>query len=54
MTITIKNPSEQVLQFLYDKQLEFKKEKKHVVSLGYTIERLIKDAYFKEEKNTPN
>lgn len=54
MTIPLKNPSEQVLKLLYEKQVEFKVEKKHVVSLSYTIERLLKDAYLKENSRQEN
>lgn len=42
--------SEQVRTFIYKKQIDFKAKKKGAVSLGKTIERLIKDAYLKDEK----
>ena len=37
--------SEDVINFIYEKQSEFKKEKNRCVSLASTIEMLLKKAY---------
>lgn len=52
MNILIKgeNFDKKVKDLIYDKQLEFKKEKGRPVSLEKTVERLIKEAYCKEKK----
>jgi hypothetical protein len=42
--------SPEVRKIIYKKQIELKAEAKHQVSLGKTIERLLKDAYLKEGK----
>lgn len=43
-----KNFDKKVINFIYEKQLEFKKKKGCIVSLEKTVEKLIKDAYPKE------
>lgn len=45
MTILIKakNFDKKAIDFIYDKQLQFKKEKKRMVSLESTVERLLKE-----------
>jgi hypothetical protein len=48
-----KNMDEAVIDLIYDKQLIFKKEKKRVVSLDYTINRLLKEAYLRDDKKKP-
>ncbi|GEO08768.1 hypothetical protein [Segetibacter aerophilus] len=52
MAILLKNDSldKKVMDLIYTKQLQFKKEKGRVVSLQKTIERLLKEAYLKEGK----
>jgi hypothetical protein len=45
-----KNIDKSVLDLVYDKQLEFTKEKGMKVSLEKTVCRLIKDAYLKKER----
>jgi hypothetical protein len=47
-----KNIDKPVIDLIYDKQLEFKKEKGRVVSLEYTVNRLLKDAYLKKENGS--
>lgn len=53
MAILLKNENicKSVMDLIYDKQTEFKKEKGKVVSLEKTIERLLKDAYLKNKPN---
>jgi len=46
--IKSKNFDKKVINFIYDKQLEFKKQKGCTVSLEKTVEKLIKDAYSEE------
>jgi hypothetical protein len=51
MTIKINtdNIDKKVVDLIIDKQAELKKEKGRVVSLDKTVEKLLKDAYFKKE-----
>ena len=48
--IRSKNFDKKVINFIYEKQLEFKKEKGCGVSLEKTVEKLIKDAYLKPKE----
>lgn len=48
--IRTKNFDKKVINFIYDKQRDFKKQKGRMVSLEKTVEKLIKDAYLKESK----
>lgn len=51
-----KNLDSRVIDLIYEKQLQFKKEKKRLVSLEKTVERLLKEAYLSNnnEQVLPN
>lgn len=51
--IKSKNFDKKVIDLIFEKQLQFKKEKGAVVSLEKTVERLLKEAYLKEKKIYP-
>lgn len=52
MNILIKavNFDKKVMDLIYDKQRDFKKEKGRTVSLEKTVERLLKEAYIVNAK----
>jgi len=43
-----KTMDDAVIDLILDKQLDFKKEKRRCVSMEYTVNRLLKEAYPKE------
>lgn len=45
-----KNIDKEVIELIYDKQHEFRKEKNMIVSLERTVNRLLKEAYLKKKK----
>lgn len=46
--IRSKNIDGKIIDFIYEKQAEYRKERKRLVSLDKTIERLLREAYFKD------